>query len=184
VKLFVGNGSKQNHDFLYWVPSAKAARTQRIPIGGQIQISGELDRAAIDSIIEQHAPYGFAAASEIDHITEYVGLCFSVDKPISLTQLDKLMRHNTQVLSIRGRELRKQAALAGNDQLQASIADSGRPETLRQMEASMVEENHDDRSPEPVLAEGFRVIEGGAGDPIPARSARAMRRAQRKRAAG
>jgi len=183
VKLFIGNATKQNHDFVYWVPGAKAARTQRVPIGGQIMISGDLDQAAVDSIIQQHAPYGLVASSEADHVREFVGLCYSVDRMIRVETLEKLMHHNTRVLVEKGKEIRREASVAGNDQLQTNLAESGRPETLRQMEASMVEENHDDRSPDPQIAEGYRVIRGGMDQPPSERSTRAARRASRRKAA-
>ena len=175
MKLFIGNATKQNHDFAYWVPNAKAARTQRIAIGQQIMISGDLDQAAIDSIIQQHAPYGLVASSEADHVREFVGLCYSVDKMIRAETLSKLMIHNTRVLVEKGKEIRKEASVAGNEQLTSNLEESGRPETLRQMEASLVEENYDERSPDPQIAEGYRVIQGGAGQ-APAPPARRARR--------
>ena len=182
MKLFIGNATKQNHDFCYWIPNAKSARTQRVPIGGQIAISGDLSQTDIDAIIQQHAPYGLAASSEADHVREFVGLCYSVDRPIRAETLEKLMHHNTRVLVEKGKVIRREASVAGNDQLANNLTESGRPETLRQMEASLVEENHDDRSPDPVIAEGYRVIQGGAGDDRPTTTARQSRRARRKAA--
>ena len=181
MKLFIGNATKQNHDFAYWIPRAKSARIQRVPIGGQVMISGDLDQEAIDAIIQQHAPYGLVAASEADHVREFVGLCYSVNLAIRAEVLEKLMHHNTRVLVEKGKVIRKEASVAGNDQLQNNLTESGRPETLRQMETSLVEENHDDRSPDPQIAEGYRVIQGGAQDPGP-QTARQRRRAGRKAA--
>lgn len=182
MKLFIGNATKQHHDFVYWVPNAKSTRTQRVPIGGQVQISGDLSQSDVDHIIQQHAPYGLVASSEADHVRDFVGLCYSVDRPIRMQTLEKLMHHNTRVLSDAGKEIRRQASVAGNDQLENNLVESGRTETLRQMEASIVEENHDDRSPEPQIAEGFRVIRGGTDQPPATPTARAARRARRKAA--
>lgn len=176
MRLYIGNATKQHHDFVYWVPGARSARTQRVEIGRQVEISGSLDQAAIDSIIQQHAPYGLVAASEASHVRDFVGLIYSVDKTIASATIHQLMTHNAEVLVARGKEIRKEAAVAGNEQIEASLQDTGRPETLRAMEASVVEENHDDRSPDPAVAEGFRVIKGGAPE-APPRSRRRSRRA-------
>lgn len=180
MKLFIGNGTKQNHDFVYWVPDAKSARTQRVPIGGQVAISGDLDQKAIDSIIKQHAPYGLCQSVEVDRVREFTGLCYSVDKPISADIIHKLMMHNTEVLVKRGSQIRREAAIAGNEQLETSLAESGRSETLKLVESSVVEENHDDRSPDPAVAEGWRVSRDAQGDDPP--SGRAARRAGRRAA--
>jgi len=155
--MFVGNCAKQHQDFVYRVPGAKSARMQRIEIGRQIQISGELDRETVDDIVRQHAPYGMAAASEVDHLTEFVGLCYSVDKQIPAATIFKLMTHNSSVLTERGKETRRRASVAGNEHLETSLAETGRPETLRAMETSIVEENHDERDSEPAIAEGYRM---------------------------
>lgn len=176
MRMYVGNPTKQNHEFVYWVPNARSARVQRIPVGGQVCISGELDRDAVDMIVQHHAPYGLAAASEVEYAKDFVGLCYSIDKPIAAATLTKVMVHNERVLAEQGREIRRQTSVAGNEALQRNAMESGRPETLRQMEASILEEDHDERSPDPAVAEGFRVINGGAEQPPPASRRRRNRR--------
>lgn len=180
MKLYIGNATKQWHDFIYWVPGAKASRTQRIPIGGQIQISGELDQKAIDSIIQQHAPYGLIASSEVDHAREYIGLIYAVDSMIRSTQIQRLMVHNAEVLVVQGRETRKQASVASNEALQQNLLESGLPENLRAMEASVVEQDHDERSPEKPIAEGYRILRDNPQGPE--QQPRQRRRSTRKAA--
>jgi len=159
MKMYVGNATKQHFDFAYRMPGeTKRIRQQRIEIGQQTQLSGELTQEEIDYIIQQHNPYGFAAASEIDHITEPMSLCYSVGKPISVVQLQKLMFQNENHLITLGRKLRLDAAVAGNEQLQQVVNESGRNETLRAMEASIMEDNHDDRDQQEPVSEGYRII--------------------------
>lgn len=182
MRLYIGNATKQNFDFMYWVPTTPPARRiQRIEVGRQVAISGELDRAAIDGIIQQHIAYGIIDAKDVAHAAHFVPLCFSVDRPITGAQLTALMTKNAAVLQDLGRQIRREAALASNDRLETDITESGRPERLRVMDMSVVEENHDERDEQRPLAEGFRVVasndEPGGSRPT------AVRRARQRRAA-
>jgi hypothetical protein len=183
VKLFVGNASKQNVDFIYTVRDLSGQlhrRTQNIGVGEQIQISGDLEQSQIDMIIQHHAPYGFAAVTEVDYVKDYTMLCYSIGKPVPVDKLRELMINNTTVLHLRGKEIRKESAIAGNEQLEATLAEAGRPERLNQLETSIVEENHDERDETPAVAEGFRVIRGDG----PPASPPVTRRTARRRASG
>lgn len=176
--MYVGNATKQHHDFIYSVPNVYGElvrRMQRIEVGGQIRLSGELEQNQIDRIINDHAPYGFIPVSEVDHAQDYIGLCYSIGKdPIRADVLHRLMLHNNQVLSIKGKELRKIAALAGNEQIEQNLQNSGREERLNYVETTIVEDNHDDRDLEPALAEGYRMTRT---EPV----APTTRRARRKK---
>jgi hypothetical protein len=183
VRLFVGNASKQHVDFIYTVRDLSGQlhrRTQNIGVGEQVAISGELEQSQVDMIIQHHAPYGFVAVTEVDYVRDYMALCYSIGKPIPFEKLRELMINNTAILQLRGREIRKEAAVAGNEQLEASLAEAGRPERLNQLETSIVEENHDPRDETPPIAEGFRVIRGDG----PPASPPVTRRAARRRASG
>jgi hypothetical protein len=177
VRLYIGNATKQQHDFVYLVPGTKAPRRQMVPIGGQVVLSGELTREEIDAIIQHHSAYGLTEATLVHHVRGFTGLLYSVDTPIRHTAIHHLMIHNTEVLVDMGKQIRREASIAGNDQLASTLQEAQRPEALRQMEASVVEENHDDRSPDPAVAEGYRVIPGGRA---PEPDTRAGRRAARK----
>lgn len=157
MKMYIANATKQVADFIYRVPETQSLRTQSIPIGGQVQLSGELDRTAIDYIIEQHTRYGLVPADEIDRTREFSGLCYSIDAPVKVPKITSLIHHNVEQLIARGRQTREESAVASNNFLENEINESGRPEVLRNFEASVVEENHDERDERPAVAEGVRV---------------------------
>lgn len=185
MRMHVANGSKQNHNFVYVVKDGLGVarqRTQHIPIGQQIVLSEDLSQEQVDAIVQHHAPYGFIAASEVDHSGGVIPLCFAVGKePISERVIEHLFRRNTGFQVIAGKQLRKEAALAGNDALERSLQESGRQERLTEMEATFVEENHDPRSSDPELSESLLVTRAANQNP-PNPSSRAARRARRKAA--
>jgi hypothetical protein len=158
MKLYIGNATKQIFNFLYRVPEATGVRSQEIQIGAQVQVSGELSMEAVEMIIDQHIRYGLVDASKIDQAREFSGLCYSVDKPINIRSIEKLMEHNTDELIKLGKKIRQEAAISGNNALENELNESDRPEKLRNFEMSIVEENHDDRDEMPAIAEGFRVV--------------------------
>jgi hypothetical protein len=169
--MYVSNTTKQNVSFLYRVPESSGVRNQEIPVGSQVALSGDLSREAIDYIIDQHAKYGMVEVSEIDRIKEFSGLCYSIDKPVPVGKIERLIHHNTGKLIELGKKIRQEAAMSGNSVLENDLDESGRPERLRNFEMSIVEENHDDRDETPAIAEGVRVSRG-ADAPAPQTSRR------------
>lgn len=145
MKLYIANATRQIQDFLYRLYEIKAPRVQHIPPGEQVQISGDLQTEDIDYIIQQHAPYGLISASEAKRAKGFNGMCYSVDSPVKHDAIASLMDSNIDALVIRGQELRRNAAVAANNLVEQTHADSRRPERLRAMEMSVVE---DTKNPE------------------------------------
>lgn len=157
MDMFVANATKMEYDFVYRVPESSGLRSQKIPVGGQVKLSGNLSVADIDSIIEQQSRYGMIAADAIDRSKDFSGLCYSVDKPVQSPKIERLMHHNTRELVKMGQKIRQEAAISSSNVLENQLDESGRPEALRNFEMSVVEENHDDRDENPAIAEGIRV---------------------------
>lgn len=157
MRLYIGNATRQLQNFTYRLPEVPGARSQMILIGGQIAISGDLNKRQIDAIIEQHEPYGLIAIEDIDRTRPFVGLCYSLDREISPGAIEKLMRHNTSVLVERGKSLRVAAAVVEENRINNQLQDNDlRP--LRNFEMSVVEESPlpSPDGTEPV-AEGYRI---------------------------
>jgi hypothetical protein len=159
-ELFVGNVSKQIVHFAYRALERSGIVTQIIPIGGQVRIAPSgtntnLTTQEIDAILGQYKKYGITDISEIDTSRKpFDGLCYSIGKPISADKLRKAMKKNEDALDALGRQMRKEAALAVNSQIEQQI---GAP--LRNLEMSFAEEEPragyaDDLNH---LAEGVRV---------------------------
>lgn len=175
-KMYIGNASQQLVKFAYRTPESGGVRTQDIPIGGQIQLSGDLSTSEIDCIIDQHKKYGLISVSEVDRSKMFSGLCYSVDRPISASILQRAVAKNMDTLVERGKEIRRDAALVVNNGLEAELEER-KLGGLAKLEMSVVEEDSPLRVGGEKIAEGFRVTKDGDGDPAPRNGARRSRRA-------
>lgn len=134
MKMYVANCTQQEQSFVYRVPEYPAPRQQLIRIGTQVQISGDLTQTEIDAIISQHRKYGLVEASDIDRTKPFVGLCYSIDKPVRETAIRGAIAHNRDVLAKRGEETRKEAAIAV-----ANAIEESNPGVLGALELSVEE---------------------------------------------
>jgi hypothetical protein len=159
-ELYVGNVTKQIQMFAYRVPERQGVITQTIPMGGQIRVSPngytvDLSSPEIDAILNQHKAYGILAVEELDSKGgPFSGLVYSIGKPISSDKLFKGMKRREAEINKFGQQIRQEAALAVNSQIEQQI---GRP--LRELDMSFEEEEprggyNDDLDH---LAEGVRV---------------------------
>lgn len=156
MKLYIGNATKQTHEFIYRVPGNPGVRVQLVPIGGQVQITGDLTTPEVDSIIAQHRKYGLTDINEIRR--GFHGLCYSIDKPIPAAKLFDAIETGVEVLVERGRAIRKDLAVANNEILEQALREEGRPEHLKNFEMSVVEEERKDgTTSDSPIAEGVRV---------------------------
>jgi hypothetical protein len=151
MQMFIANGLHQNIDFQYRLPQYKSYRTQMIPIGGQIRISGELSQEDIDKIILGHAIYGMVGAKEISKFKGFhIPYVYSIDEPISETIILELVLHNREYNEQLGVKLRKDAAVAVNTLIEENMSDK-----LTNLEMTIEEVPSKDR--DPVIFEGIRV---------------------------
>lgn len=124
MKIFVANTTKQNQSFHYRLPENQRLLVLNIPIGRQEPISrNELSTPEADAIIHQLRAYGAVRQDEVDRTKPFVGLCFSIDKPVKDTIIERVVGHNDDVLTERGAEIRKQAAVAINEALDGGRGD-------------------------------------------------------------
>jgi hypothetical protein len=159
-ELYVGNVSKQIFQFAYRSLERPGVVVQIIPIGGQIKVAPtgtntDLTTPEIDHIVSQHRMYGMVAIDEIDSTkSPFSGLCYSIGKPISADKLRRAMQKKDEALKKFGQQMRQEAALAVNAQIEEQI---GAP--IRQLEMSVVEEEPKSGFSEDFdhLAEGVRV---------------------------
>ena len=114
MKLYVANTTKQNHKFTFRLPEMKYNKIVEIKAGSQMMVhDGSTDE--LESIISHHAIYGLKEAKKLDQQQEYVGLCYSIDKPVTYGNIENAIRDNDEKLTKSAHE-RRQAALAGIDQ--------------------------------------------------------------------
>jgi hypothetical protein len=156
--MFVANGTQQNQLFFYRLPGVAQARRQEIPIGCQIKLSGQLSSHDIDAIIEQHSKYGLVRTDEVDRTKPFVGLVYSIDKPVPSPYITRVIEHNEKVLIERGRRIREENAVALNDALEQGVG-PGYKGNLR-IEVEEFGRSRDTMGPE--FHEGVRVSRDAA----------------------
>lgn len=151
MKMFIANCTKQVQDFSYRVTESPGVRMQRIDIGRQIQLAGDLTQADVDYIIEQHTRYGMKSVDDARKSKGvYTGVCYSLEKPVSIENMQIVLQLNDAVLTQRGQQQRKEAAIA----TAAAITQDGQ-QNLKGLETSVTEHRKD--GGEPDVAEGVRV---------------------------
>lgn len=166
MKVYVANTTRQVQDFVWRSIEGRVPHRMAIDVGQQVVLPGDWKTEDIKYLEEQHRRYGLVAVDEIDRTRDFIGLCFSVDKPIAVEKIRRALTTNQAVLEERGRELRKQAAVAVANQVQSAYPESG----LTALEMVVQEERKDGGAP--AVNEGIRVPTAGqaeGGPPAPAR---------------
>ena len=106
ARLYIANLTRQINLFAYRIPENTQVFRKEIGYGEQIILkhgNRELSLDEINYIVEQHQIYGLTEASRINAQTEFVGLCYSIDKPINVDKIvngwhqndDKLIERST-----------------------------------------------------------------------------------------
>lgn len=152
MKLFVANTSKQHQQFLWRSPENPKITPTDIPVGQQRQIGGELTKDVVDSIIAHHARYGMRAAREIKNYRGYVGLAYSVDKPVDMETFYEQEERNSSALDESSQALREETAAVIANQTSETL---GTP--IKRAEIEIVERTEGT----PRVASGVEVVGPG-----------------------
>jgi hypothetical protein len=169
--LYIGNATRQRYDFQYRTSVGGAVRSQLIPVGSQLKISGELTLGEIDYILGQHSKYGLIAEDRIDRTKDFAGTCYAVGKPITNVRLMYLMESNLQVLVKRGEEIRKANAVGHSNIINEVMRESQQAE-LPVLELTVQQERRDPDNNVPQLAEGILVSSDPDAQPLSGRGKR------------
>ncbi len=146
MHLFIANGTQQIQDFHYRVPDSNKVRQQKIAIGGQIRISGDLTTADIDAIVDQHKIYGMIPAEEIFSGRDPAPTAYRVGKAITQEEIFQLTQRNEGVLVERGKETRKNAAIGLASMLGTAAREGGTGVEFQEAEIEITEEPGKGRS--------------------------------------
>jgi len=172
TKLYVANATRQNVEFTYRLPEMPGVKMQPIPIGGQICVTGDhMLPEQVDSILAQYEKYGLVTVEQMEKSNrKFSGLCYSLDKPVSIDRLRKAMDRNVEELTDRGKQIRKEMAIAANNMIEDDLRENNRPDGLTNLEMTIEEEasKSGDRGT-PLVNEGLRVTrtpEGAAPKPL------------------
>lgn len=93
MKLYIANTTKQRQIFAY--RKLETGRLIQIPInhGDQMMVlDGSTDE--VDAVVQHHRVYGLVDSTKIDQSRAFVGLCYSLNKPVSASVIEKAIRDN------------------------------------------------------------------------------------------
>ena len=171
MKVFLANTTRQVQDFVWRSIGGQQLHRMQIDVGQQVQMPNDWQTEDIAYLEAQHRRYGLVRVDEIDRTKDFIGICFSIDKPIPVARIRYALTANEQVLQERGRLLRQQAAVAVAQQVQEAHPGSG----LTNLEMTIQEERDDGGTP--LVNEGIRVpTQGQGGAPPPAAAGGGRRR--------
>lgn len=161
MKLYLANCTKQAQDFVWRprnLPPGAPPKKIRIDVGTQQLMPGDWLSQDVTHLLQQHARFGLVDAADIQRNRAFVGLCFSLDKPVNMREVMTALATNDAILVERGVELRRRAAVAAEGQLQQQAPAAG----LRAVELTVVEDRRDGGAP--LIDETVRVERGGGGN--------------------
>jgi hypothetical protein len=165
ARLYIANCTKQVHEFCYRVPAddgaaySRTVRTQRIDPGTQQLIHTETALQILEAIVDQHVIYGLLPAAEVVRTKNFVGLCFSFDKPVTMEAIAYALDRNEGVNFDRAEERREINAIGVADALEGIGEqlrhDGRRVPPLRGVDVETLEDGDD-----PKFAHAIRVDKG------------------------
>jgi hypothetical protein len=125
MPLFIFNTSKNYQEINFRIPGNQRHFTVKIGPAQQESIYKEGTREDHEMIVEQLRTYGLRAASEIDRMKEYVGLCYQFDKAITPDRMVPVFAHNDEVIVREAQQRRQEAAVAMDEGLSRSAQETG-----------------------------------------------------------
>jgi hypothetical protein len=156
MKLYIANCSKNEHLFTYMLPEVPRPFSHSIRAGGQIEIPGGQD--AIDAIIKQHEIYGMQPVDKVGK--GFGGLCYRLDKPISVEAIKSGFTQTEQEMVERSLEARKITA-AAQDQIFSRTAQETGMQVKSGIEFEVVEEKKNQADNEPKFQQTIEVVHEG-----------------------
>lgn len=122
MDLYIANTSKQRHIVTYRTLEKGNERQYPIEPGGQRIVLKNGTSEEVEAIVEHYATYGMVEARTLDQQRDFVGLVYSVDKPVTAENIEKGIRDNGETLTRQSHEQRQASAAALEQQLVESGA--------------------------------------------------------------
>lgn len=172
MRLYIANTTKQHHQFLYRLPEDSVPRSASVKIGTQEQLPGDFSPEQIQHIVDQKTPYGLKNWAEVKNTRDFVGLCYSVGKPVEMDHILTAVEHNDEVLDSAAEDRREVEAAVVANNIQSSMREVG--VDVARTEVTM-QEDTGKSGKEPSVANGFEI--GAKPDTTSKHGARKSRRA-------
>lgn len=122
MRLFIANCTHQKHKFNYKLPESFQSFAMDIDSGKQIQLP-EMTSNEVEYIIYQHECYGLKDVKQIDK--SFSGLCYSIDKPISVAKIKDGHYQKNENLEAMSKEIMETTAAASLQNMEQKILETG-----------------------------------------------------------
>ncbi len=156
-KLYIANTSKQHHLLLVRLPEESKVISQDIRAGQQVVVGNRnLTQADVDYVVSKQTRYGLKPVAELHRNHAFVGLLYSVDKPVQLDHIYSTFEQNDDALNEKASTRREHEAASIASRIQETMASMG--VDVPRAEVTVVE---DTRGQSPRIAEGFEVVAEG-----------------------
>lgn len=177
VRLYIANTTKQTQIVCYRLDYGKTgelkdanrrfepAKQQDIPPGRQVQIGGDFHANQIADIVDQLSKYGMVGVVDVPRLRGKVApLVYNTDRPVPSSVMEKVRDSNASVLIQQGQERRKKAAVATNELVQNTVANSFAEKGIDAEPADrtdvVIEQQEQSEAGERRVEEGFHVVPG------------------------
>lgn len=159
MRFYLANVSRQDASFNYRLPEHSRPIAQPIRMGQQVQLRGDLNTPQVDSLIEQLHVLGARKAGDYSDVKGVVPFLYSVDAQIKPIDMRNIWGHNRGRMIEVGKEMRAQAAIATNNEIERLSRDEGLPGSLMELEMT-VQQEEQTSSGDAQLSEGVIVDTG------------------------
>lgn len=114
MKLYIGNTTRQNFEFLYRPYGSARIIQIQIPVGMQ-RLVYDGDHQVVDEIIAHFAIYGLIDIAKLDQTKTFIGHVYSVDSEIPESKMRRLIyaiEQNDDHADRRAQQVREETAAA------------------------------------------------------------------------
>lgn len=156
--LFIGNTTKQHHDFVFKMPETGRTISRKIQAGTQEVVFRDSTDAVVNAVIDQHKKYGLVSETEAKKAKHFIGLLYSTEKPIKLGSLELAFHHNQEILEAQAEKNLEHIGQAAKESLDA-ISRDGEGSGLPRLELEVVEQAKEGRDTK--VAKGVEMTKPG-----------------------
>ena len=179
ARLFIANVSRQTQIVCYRLDYNKKgdladinrrfqpAKQQDIPPGRQVQIGGDFHMNQIEDIVSQLQPYGLIGVEDVPRMAgrKVAPYVFNIDRPVPEDVMRRVRDGNSEVKTGEGKLRRQKAAVATNEIVQTTVAQSFAEKGIEAEppDRTDVSFEQEEQSPEGEkrIEEGYRVAPDG-----------------------
>ncbi len=157
MKLYIANTTKQHlvlHYRMIEMPPNAPAYSLKIRMGGQEVIPHDLQSEDITFLLHQWRHFGLVEHSGVDRTKGFVGLSYRVEKPVTESQIERVLEHNDGAATARSEKVFQESGASLADIVAKRAAEQGT--NLLQTSVS-VQEDFEGKRPKNVVARGVRV---------------------------